>query len=179
MVKKIVPLPTVTRHQRFGVYFLFLALLSPQIMVLFTAGEVWPFTSAPMFASPTDRLYRFEWLLQSADGTDRELRAHDLYWREMPTMRHFFLHVYGALGRSPHSAIVNDNPSLFRERLSVYFRSIFKELHLKRPSWVEPGVKLRVSILSVDGKERPMKRRTVGFYSPEEQRFTHTWESNL
>ncbi len=175
-MKKIEPVPFVTRRKLFGVYFLFVAFLTPQIIVLLTSKEVWPFTSAPMFASPTNLLYRFEWLLESPGGTEQELRTQDLYWKELPTMRHFFLHVYGsALNKSPHSEIVKDTPGLFRERLGAYFQSVFNEISLKRPSWIQPGVKLRLSILPVDGKERPLERRTVGFYDPQKQLFTHTW----
>ena len=172
MAEPSYPLPK-RRHVWAASIFIVVFLL-PNLWAFVDPYEIFPYTSAPMFAHYVDEAtprYRFRFVTEGG-GEEHELRATDLGLAGVEFTRYFFGHVYGSTDpTTPFAVAGEDAPADFEARLSTFFRDVQAVLERQNAKQLS-GIRLELVRLDADNRDADV--RVVGHYDATTQRFDRT-----
>ena len=157
-----------------------IAFLIPNTVAIYRGSENFPFTACPMFAhyiGDHTQMYNFEFIGRQPDGTRVILTPQYGADSEMMSRRFFFSKVYGSVDcPSSFGNFCDDTPQNFEERLGQYFTAYLAAL----PEDSEPATdnlrRIDLEVWRYDGNDTVTEKHQVGYYRPETQTFTHTWQ---
>jgi hypothetical protein len=154
------------------------AFLLPNLYVIYTGHESFPFTHAPMFAhyiDETTSFYDFEFIGQNGHI---EKVIYPSYKKALQTKdrlirRFFFNKVYGSVEESSFSNFRDDTVDQLTARLEVFFHAYFG--YLQADSLPIKTIRLEVHQYN---KEYVLKKKhTVGYYNVSTGKFLYTWKN--
>lgn len=155
------------------------ALLIPNLVVIVTGTEDFPFTTAPMFAhyvGPDTELYAFRFEGVN-DGVSEPLPIEETNLGVVETQRRLVSWFYRPMtDTSPFRDLsgASDDRKAFESGMAGFFGPIVDDLQDRR-SLSFDEVELYVDI--VDSGGTPLESRLVGSYDPATRVYTQTYEA--
>ncbi|SDK00920.1 hypothetical protein SAMN05421823_101643 [Catalinimonas alkaloidigena] len=168
--------------KRYAILVIVLFLL-PNLFVVVTGLESYPFTCAPMFGhyiGDGTEFYAFRYIGETPAAAEVDLPLN-LGKRDLvPSGRYFFSKVYGSCyDYSPFGSRPNDSPAKLEERLSSYFTAYTEALPIADTSTTYDLKSIRLEVWRLDEARNPVEKRVVGTYDVNAKKFTHTYTPNL
>ncbi|MDO1449472.1 hypothetical protein Q0590_24565 [Rhodocytophaga aerolata] len=152
------------------------AFLLPNLYVMYSGHESFPFTHAPMFAHYIDEttlFYDFEFIGQKGH---QETFLYPSYESPLPSKdrvirRFFFNKVYGSMEASSFSHFEHDTQEQFIRRLELFFASYFG--YLQHDTLGIQTVRLEVHQYNAD--YQLTEKHTLGYFDVSTGKFQYTW----
>jgi hypothetical protein len=154
------------------------AFLLPNLYVMCTGHESFPFTHAPMFAHYIDEttlFYDVEFIGQKGQ---QETLLYPSYKTPLPTKdrvirRFFFNKVYGSVEASSFSHFEQDTQEQFIKRLELFFAAYFGYLQTDKL-----GIQtVRLEVHQYDTDYQLKEKHTLGYYDVSTGKFQYTWKN--
>ena len=157
------------------------SLIIPNLYIIFTGRESFPFTQAPMFGhyiGPETHFYDFKFT--GDNGNSQKILYPSLTHSQTEPPLYFrtqrlFFKIYGsAENNSCFGYYENDSREKFEQRMSHFFSAYFKYLN-KDTSSIQT---IRLEIDQYDRQYNLKNSHIVGEYNVASKNFISTWKAN-
>ncbi len=158
-----------------------ISLIIPNLYVIFTGRESFPFTQAPMFShyiGTETHFYDFKFAGDDGNG-QKALYPSLTYTRTEPPLyfrtQRLFFKIYGSAEKnSCFGYYENDSREKFEQRMSHFFSAYFKYLNTDT-SQIHT---IRLIIDQYDRQYHLKERHIAGQYNVASKTFVSTWKTN-
>ena len=157
-----------------------LAFIVPNLFVIFSGQESFPFTQAPMFGhyiGDESKLYSFSFI---AETEKKERQVYPSYLAtnisdNAYTSRFFFNKIYKSVDEAaPFGRISNDSQDLLTKRMETFFATYFNYLSTDTTT----VKKIRFEINQFNRKNTYQQKHLLGFYDLPQKKYTHLWKED-